>query len=250
MKRARGFFIAATALLVLAAFFRFALAGYVVSAVCCVFAAVMCAFFGLMRLWNTKAARVLSGLALTGLGVLAVLFFIAEAPVVADMSPDEDTSADYAIVFGAGVNGTAPSVSMLDRFRAAHAWLDAHPDGTVIVSGCRGGGEDISEAQAMYDWLTSHGAAPERVLMEEQARSSYENLTYSLAMIKERGGDPSGRVALISSEYHMHRLCVIARRLGCDPVRVPGRTSILPLAVNYAVREAFAMWRIWVLGPG
>lgn len=73
---------------------------------------------------------------------------------------------------------------------------------------------------------------------------------FGLALIESHGGDAAGPVALISSDYHMHRLCVVARSLGCEPVRVAARTGYLALRANYAVREAFAMWRIWVLGPG
>ena len=250
MKRGSGWFLAAIACLVLAAFFGLALTGFLFTAMCFVFAAAVCVFFGLMRLWNTKAARTLTALAVVCLAALFVLFLAAEIPVLADMRSDEDTSAEYAIVFGAGVNGTEPSLSLTERLEAAYVWLQEHPEGVVIVSGAKGENELISEAQCMYDWLIARGVDSDRVLMEEQARSSYENLLYSLALIRARGGDPTGRVALISSDYHLHRLCVIARALGCEPASVAARTAHLALRVNYAVREAFGLWRIWVLGPG
>lgn len=250
MRRAQRWFIAAAALLVLAAFFRFALIGFIVSAMCCVFAAAVCVFFGLMRLWGARAAKTLSVIAAVCLALLFGLFLAAEIPVLADMRSDEDTSADYAVVFGAGLRGTEPSLSLLERLTAAQDWLAEHPEGVVIVSGSQGPGEALPEAQVMYNWLIAQGVSPERVLMEDQADNSYENLAYSLAMIEARGGGGAGRVALISSEYHLHRLCVIAKTLGCEPVRVAAKTGHISLAANYAVREAFAMWRIWVLGPG
>lgn len=250
MRRINGWFPAAAAMLVMAAFFAFVPAGYIASAMCFLFASAVCAFFGLMRLWGSGAAKTMSLIAAICLAALFILFWAAEIPVIADMRSDDDASAEYAIVFGAGVNGTEPSVSLLDRLEAAYRWLEENPEGIAVVSGSRGQNEQVSEARAMYGWLTARGIAPERVIMEEQASSSYENLKYSLALIEETGGDPTGRVALISSEYHLHRLCVIAKTLGCEPVRVAGRTSIFPLKINYAVREAFGMWRIWVLGPG
>ena len=250
MNRGRGFFAAAAVFLVLAAVFSFALVGYLASALCCVFAAAVCAFFGHMRRLDTKAAKALSIIGIAGLAGLALLFLSAEIPILSDMRSDADTDADYAIVFGAGLRGEEPSVSLEDRLLAACDWLEAHPDAVAVVSGSKGEGEVISEAQAMYNWLIAHGISPARIVMEEQAGSSYENLVYSLALIEDMGGDPHGRVALISSEYHLHRLCLMARALGCEPVRVAGRTRYFTLAVNYALREAAGVWRVRLLGPG
>lgn len=248
MKKGFGWFLAAVICLLLAAFMGFLLIGYIISAMCLVFAAAVCVFFGLMRRWGTKAAKILSCIAVVLLFALFVFFLAAEIPILADMHSDEDTSADYAIVFGAGVRGTEPSPSLTERLTAALTWLNEHPDGKVVVSGSQGSGEDISEAQAMYDWLIARGVAPERVLTEDQADNSYQNIQYSLAVIEAQGGDPAGRVALISSEYHLHRICLVARSLGCEPVRVAAHTYSIFLTANYAVREAFAMWYIWILG--
>ena len=98
----------------------------------------------------------------------------------------------------------------------------------------------------MVDWLTARGVDPARLILEDQARDSFENIQNSLALL---GPDP-GRVAILSSEYHLHRLGYMAEKMGCEPVLVAAKTSIFPLFVNYAVREAFAMWELWVFGMG
>ena len=56
-------------------------------------------------------------------------------------------------------------------------------------------------------------------------------------------------MAFLSSEYHLHRLGWMARRLGCEPKLVAARTTMPVLFLNYAIREAFAMWKLWVFGP-
>lgn len=250
MKRINGWFLAALVCLLLAAVFRFAFVGFRFSALLlCALAAVL-AFYGLMARWGTRAARVLSVLGAILLGAGFALFMMAEIPVWLYGHSDEDTDAPYLIVMGAAVHGTAPSLSMLERTQAAYGWLIDHPEGVAVVSGGQGNGENISEARAMFDLLTAWGIPRERVLMESLSTSSYENILFSLRVIEDHGGDPLGRVALCSSEYHLHRLCVIARALGCEPVRVAATTEHPALRVNYAVREAFGLWRIWVLGPG
>ena len=248
MKTGRPWFIAAGVSLVLAAVARYAFVGYRFSALLLCALAVVLAFFGLMVRWNSKASKLLRILAAVGLAAGFILFMITEIPVWRDSHTEENTDAPYIIVLGAAVHRTTPSLSMVERTTAALAWLEAHPDGIAVVSGGQGAGEDMSEAEAMYDWLTARGIAPERILMETLSTSSYENLLFSLRVIEDHGGDPGGRIAVCSSEYHLSRICLIARELGFEPVRVAARTGHISLRLNYAIREAFALWKCRLLG--
>lgn len=247
-KPGRRLFLAGGALALLAAAVQLLLTGYGMTALCCLFAAGCCFFFGLTRRRGTKTAQVLSRAAGVCIALGLCLFLAAEIPVLADARSDEDTSAGYLIVMGAGVNGQEPSLSLENRLDAALVWLEENPGGTAVLSGGQGRGESLSEAEVMYRWLTARGVAPERLLREERASDSYENLLYSLALIEAQGGDPTGRVALLSSEYHLHRLRYMAEKLGCEPVCVAARTTRLTLMMNYAVREAFAVWKCWLFG--
>lgn len=250
MKRGSGLFLAAGICLLLAAFTRFALVGYQFSALLLCGLAAALAFFGWMRRLGTRAARVLSLLCALCLLAGLVLFAAAEVPVWRDARSDDNTDAPYLIVFGAAVHGSVPSLSMAERTNAAYDWLTAHPEGKAVLSGGQGDGEDMSEAEAMAILLTSRGVDPDRLLLEQNSVSSYENLLFSLRVIAEDGGDPAGRTALCSSEYHLCRLSLIARSLGCEPVRVAARTGHVTLRLNYAVREAFALWKYRLFGIG
>ena len=134
------------------------------------------------------------------------------------------------------------------RTDAALQWLMTHPEGIAVVSGGQGPGEDMTEARAMADWLIARGVDPARILLEEEATSSYENLLFSLRVYEANGGDPTGRIALCSSEYHMHRLRYMGERLGFQPVMVAGRTGHVTLRLNYLIREAAALWKCWLFG--
>lgn len=217
--------------------------GYDMSAV--VFAglgAVLC-FFTLCR--KRTLRLIVAVLLVIGLGCFAV----AEVPVVRDAHSDTDTDAPYLVVMGAGIRGTEPTLSMSDRLNAALNWLDAHPDGMLIVSGSQAQDEVTSEAAVMRDWLLKHGVNRRQILFEDQARSTLENIRYSLALIEQNGGDPCGRVAFVSSEYHLCRIRLIARHLGCEPVGIAAPTSEFTMKINLFIREAFALWQIWVFGP-
>lgn len=223
-------------------------AGYNMSALCCAGVGACCVFYGLVRRRGTKNARRLGIAAAVLLSIGFGCFLAAEIPVFLNARSDEDTSADYIIVMGAWVNGTTPSLSLTDRLEGALLWLEENPAAVAVVSGGQGKNELVTEARAMADWLTARGVDPGRILLEEQAENSYENILYSLKIIEENGGDPAGRVALLSSDYHLCRLRYMAQRLGCEPVCVSAPTSRFSLMINYAIREAFAMWKCWVFG--
>lgn len=127
---------------------------------------------------------------------------------------DEQADAPYVIVLGAGVNGDVPSLSLQNRLLAAQRWLTNHPDSKAILSGGQGPGENISEAQCMYQWLTQYGIAGERLLLEDQSRSTRENFKYSAALLQaDNGGVLPEQVAVISSEYHLYRAGLLAEQL-------------------------------------
>ena len=248
MKRGRIHFIAGGICLLLALFLRFAFVGYRFSALCLCGVAAVLFFYGLMAIWHTKAARIIGAAAGLVLIALLGLFFGAEIPVLHDAHSDTNTEADYIIVMGAAVHGDRPSLSMIERTDAALQWLSQHPDGTAVVSGGQGRGENMTEARAMADWLIARGVSPDRILLEDAATSSYENILFSLRIIEENGGDITGRIALCSSEYHMHRLRYIGSELGFQPVMVAGQTGHVSLRINYFLREAAAMWKCRLFG--
>lgn len=159
-----------------------------------------------------------------------------------------DADAQYLVVLGAGVNGTTPSRSLRERLDAARDYLEENPDAVAIVSGAQGAGEDITEAQCMYNALTGAGIDPSRVWMEPEATSTLENLRYSLALIQEKTGSAPPVIAIVSSEYHLYRAGMFARWLGLEAQLIPAKTTILPLRWNYYIREIFAVWYYTLLG--
>ena len=235
-------------LVILAAVFEFALVGYRMLAALSLAGAAVLAIFGLLAgktAKGAKAARIaLAAFLVIGCGC----FLAAEIPVLADCHSDADTSAPWLIVCGNQFKGSKPSRVMEDRLEAALVWMNENPDSTAVLAGGQGPDEDLSEAQAMFDWLTARGVDPARLILEDRSTDSYENIVNSLAIIRAREPDFDGRVAILSSEFHLHRLGYIAEKLGCEAVLVAARTSIFPLFVNYAIREAFAMWKFWGFG--
>ena len=124
--------------------------------------------------------------------------------------------------------------------QAALAWLEAHPDCVAVVSGGQGPGETMTEGEAMQIWLEAKGVDPSRIIVEDRATSTMENLEYSFELIRAAGGEPDGNVAIVTSEYHLCRAKRMARALGAEPVGIAAETTLPSMRINYFIREAVA----------
>ena len=174
------------------------------------------------------------------LTLFLALFFLAASVtagiIVRSARGTAEPESGYLVVLGAGVNGTTPSRSLRERLDAAYEYLTVHPDSVAIVSGGQGSGEDITEAACMYDYLTGKGIDPDRVWMEPEATNTIENLRFSLNIIRERTGSEPDKIAIVSSEYHLHRAGIFAGWLAVEAELVPAKTEVIPLRWNYYLR--------------
>ena len=175
-----------------------------------------------------------------GLALLVGLEAVILNRGCSDMTP---LPADAVIVLGAGVNGTEPSLSLRTRLDKALEYLEYWPDIPAVLTGGTGYGEEISEAQCMYDYLTEHGVEPERLILEDQASNTAENFALSKPLLEEAGVDPAeARVAVVTNDFHIARAELIAARQGFgDTVGIPAPLPWAHLEINYTLREAFAL---------
>ena len=185
------------------------------------------------------AKRVLAMLLCLG----TLLFIVLEVEVIRRAKTDNETPVSGVIILGAGVNGTVPSLSLKVRLEAALAYIADKPDIPIVVTGSQGPGEEISEARCMADWLISRGIAEDRILVEDQADNTEENIAFSKAMLHERGYDTTANYAVVSNDYHLCRAAMywqVPCMVGVA-ARMPDQYQYSLLTVNYYIREAFAL---------
>ncbi|MEG1790434.1 MAG: YdcF family protein [Oscillospiraceae bacterium] len=233
--------IAAALLAVLGLLFRFAITGHDFIGYALLLAAVLVIAYSFLG----KKARIILTV-LLAVGIIA--FGAIELPIIAGARTDKNTDCKYLVVLGAGLHGDVPSLSLTDRLDAALDYLNAHPETVAVVSGGQGPGENMTEAEAMGIWLEARGIAPERIILEPRATSTEENLAFSFDLIRARGDEPSGNTAIVTSEYHLYRAKLMAERQGAAVFGVAGRTSMPSLALNYFIREGFAVAYYKLLG--
>lgn len=228
-------------LLAAAGLFAFAATGHT-------YFAALLALIAALIVFYRFAGRVLKIVVTALLAIGVVVFVIIEIPIVKAARTDAPDDCDYIVVLGAGLHGDVPSLSLRNRLDAALAWLEAHPDCVAVVSGGQGPGETMTEGEAMQIWLEAKGVDPSRIIVEDRATSTMENLEYSFELIRAAGGEPDGNVAIVTSEYHLCRAKLMAADLGVEAWGVAGHTSWPTLMLNYFIREAFAVTYYQIFG--
>ncbi len=237
--------------LCLAAFCFFAVHGHgFLGIVCCAIAAVICCYYLIASIRKRRiyAGKILNTI-LTSFVCMGLLAFAFTETLIVDASTgNTDTDFQYLIVLGAKVNGTEPSLSLNDRIQCAYDYLTTHPDVIAILSGGQGVDEGISEAQCMYDALTKLGIPKERLLLEDKATSTWENLQFSISIIEKRTGKRPETIGLLSSEYHLYRAGLFADACGVKAALIPAYTEQPTIRLNYYMREVVAVWKYIILG--
>ncbi len=153
------------------------------------------------------------------------------------------TGEETLVVLGCRVYGERASLSLRERLDAAYEYLEEHPQVCCVVSGGQGDGENISEAECMYRYLTQKGIDSDRIFLENKSRSTRENLEFSLEVI-ERENLPD-EIAIVTSEYHQYRAGLVAKELGVQNTAVCGKTAPW-LFPTFYIRELYGILYQWV----
>lgn len=240
------------AVLAVAAFIlRFVLWGYSFSAlVCCCLIGII-AFYEITRMLRgkyPKPVRLLRRIFTVCLVIGLLVVGATEAVIIHASFGSPEQPVDYVVVLGAKVRVTGPSASLWDRIYGAYNYLETHPDAIAIVSGGQGEDEPITEAQSMYDELINLGIDPERIWMENEATSTWENLNFTLDLIEEKTGQRPQKLGVVSSEYHLFRASLFAKKCGVEFVGIPARTSRPGQMINHFMREVAGVWHYLLLG--
>ena len=105
---------------------------------------------------------------------------------------------------------------------------------TFVTSGGQGPNEVISESACMKRYLMENGIPEDRIIEEDRSANTFQNMKYS----KEKIGNaaPGGRIAFSTTNYHVFRSGLFARRAGMRAVGMGAKTKWY-FWPNAAVRE-------------
>ena len=123
---------------------------------------------------------------------------------------------DYIVIHGAGLlGGKRISRLLASRIdKAIEVYELCGRRAKLIPSGGRGSDEDISEAEAIRNYLLEKGIPASDILIEDRSTTTMENLRYSRELIEARDSKRPYRCVFVTSNYHVLRTAVYARKMG------------------------------------
>lgn len=198
--------------------------------------------------------------------VLQILIF-GQIPVIAD------SGLDYLIVLGAQVRGEEPSKTLRLRLDKAAEYALQNPETTLILSGGQGENEAIPEAEAMKRYLLEKGISEKRLVMEARSASTVENIAFSKGLMEtlwnkrreelkdtrrsartpglaavQRELDRPMRIGILTSNFHLYRAKMIARRQGLEEVSGIAAESDRILLLHFCFRDGLAILKDRIAG--
>lgn len=172
-----------------------------------------------------------------------ISFAWIEVLIFQSAKTNDNVYVKYAVVLGAGIDGEKPSLTLRRRLDSGIRFLNANPEAKLIASGGFGAGLRISEAEVMKRYLIEQGINEDRILKEENSRTSDENLKYTRALLRELDDEQLQNILIITSDYHMFRAKFIASRYFSQVYGIASDTPTT-IRINYSIREYLAVLKL------
>jgi uncharacterized SAM-binding protein YcdF (DUF218 family) len=152
---------------------------------------------------------------------------------------DQATKSDCIIVLGAAVQGTTASPVFEERIRHGMSLYDSGYAPKLLFTGGIGDGQIHSEASVGRSIAIQHGIPVGDILVEEKSRTTQQNLSEALAVMRQHG---IGSAVVVSDPLHMKRAMMMADDLGITATSSPTPTSryrSLKTKLGFLLRELY-----------
>lgn len=108
----------------------------------------------------------------------------------------------------------------VERITESAALAKRYPDAKLVYSGGSGSltRQDVKEADYVADFYVSLGLDRERLILEREARNTWENAKYTMEMMAPK---PEETWILVTSAFHMPRAVGVFRRVGWEMIPYP-----------------------------
>ncbi len=157
----------------------------------------------LRRVFSRTAKAVLALLVTCGIAVGAIFIHIVTS---FDGTATSDI-ADCAVVFGAAVrSGDQAGPGIVRRVETATRLYGEGKVHVIYLTGGKGGGNQLSEAEVMREFALRHGVPEKHLILEQESTSTWENVAHTKNLTKD-----CSQILAISDRYHLARIDLIAR---------------------------------------
>ncbi len=153
------------------------------------------------------------------------------------------------LTLGAKVEATgAPGKVLRHRLDTTYRMMEEREDLIAVVSGGKGDDEPISEALCMKNYLSEKGISPERIILEDKATSTIENIKNTMELLADFD---YGALAVVTTNFHLPRAEYLCARLGVDMERAyfyPAPDTGLYTLYTILVREYMSYCKLFIFG--
>lgn len=195
-----------------------------------------------VELWQKKPVRPFLILVVVCI-CLGLILMLSASIAIWNASSRKIPKNTPAVVLGCAVKGTRPSRVLQERIDAAANYLQEHPKAVCVLSGGQGKGEEISEAECMYQELVRKGIDGSRLYLEAESVNTKTNLEFSKKILDRL--EIYGPLTVISSEFHLYRGRFWAKKLGYEDYGYAARTDWKYLPTLF-LREVIAVVYLWL----
>lgn len=150
--------------------------------------------------------------------ILLTLFLCAEVVLISfiavyGITDNVSYTEDAVIVLGAGVRGDKVTLPLKMRLDKAIEYHHKNPNSLIVVTGGQGLQEIVTEAYAMEKYLIQNGIDKNKIIKEEKATSTSENMEFSKEMLDSYFDDDYS-VVVVTNNFHVFRGTAIAKKSG------------------------------------
>ncbi len=200
-------------------------------------------FLSRIRFYD-RLPKIARTLLLIAAALAILLFLICEGFVLKGFGSRAPAGLDYLIVLGAQVREDGPSAVLKYRLDAAANYLQENENTLCIVTGGKGEGEPSTEGDGMRKYLLQQGIAPERIIVEDRARNTVQNIQFSSQLMTS----PDAPTALVTNNFHVTRAMALARKQGLTDIYAIAAPSDPLYLPNNMFREFFGLTKDFLLG--
>lgn len=182
--------------------------------------------------------------------IVGLIIFISLESIIVLYPKNKRQVSDYIVILGAGVRGENLTLTLRDRLDSALELAnDINFKGKFLVTGGQGPGESITEAEAMRRYLDEQGIEENRILIEDNATSTYENFKYSKIIIENDSGKniEDSNISVVTTDFHALRSNMLAKRNNYKDISIYTSKSEWYLIPSAYAREFFAFIKSLIL---
>ncbi|EKS4343086.1 hypothetical protein B2H94_13095 [Clostridium sporogenes] len=144
--------------------------------------------------------------------ILAILIItILASKIIYFGVKSQPQKSDCIIILGCKVKGNDPTPFLQWRLDEGLRLYNEGYGKYIIVSGAKGPGENISEAEAMEKYLVEKGVDKNFIILEDKSKNTLENIKFSKKKMEDNNLKSS---IIVSNKYHLKRAELLCQKEG------------------------------------